>query len=473
MAAEHAHATLVVDGDDRVVAGNDAAAVVFGRDVAALTGETLDELVDAGMVASDAVDAYREAAAAGESSFRAAMRPGDAAPRSTYDVTIESGEGDRTVLALTDVGRLGGEADTVTALHAATRELIRADSREAAFETAANAASRVLGFPATGVRAYDEARDELVHVAFGGRVNDPDERPPVAVDETPHGEAFRSGETVIHEVEAGDDLYDELLFSYTMYVPVGEHGVVTLGTFGSEFDETDVRLAELLAENTAAALRQLEQREELERQNERLAEFAGVVAHDLRNPLAVASGSLARYRDTGREEFGERAADALDRMDGIVDDVLALARGGTDIENPTPVSLAAAAREAWGSVPTGEATLTVAGDRTVHGDRGRLLRLFENLFRNALEHGGAGEVTVAETDRGFVVEDDGTGFDPAVRESALDAGVSSNDDGTGLGLAIVADAARAHGFEVALADADGGGGRVVFATRDPAGAGEA
>jgi len=465
MASQTAHATLVVDDDERVVAGNDAAAVVFGRDVTDLTGATLSELVAAGALTEAAAERYREAAASGAESFRAAVVPSERPSVATYEVVLADGEGDRTVWELTDSGRPRGESETVTALHSATRDLIRADSRRDAFETCANAASRVLGFPATGVRAYDEVTDDLRHVAFGGTVNDADDRPPVSIEGTPHGEAFRTGETVVHSVTADDALYDDSIFSYTMYVPLGTYGVLTTGTFGDRFGDADVRLAEVLADNTVAALRQQEQRTQLRRKNERLSEFASVVAHDLRNPLAVASGSLSQYRSSDNEEFADRAADAIDRMDDIIDDVLALARNGETVEEPTAVSLSRVAEEAWATVPTGDASLRFDGTRSIPGDYGRLVRLFENLFRNAIDHGDADEVVVAATDRGFAVSDDGAGFDGDVLESALDAGVSSCEGGSGLGLAIVADVARAHGMVVKLGESEAGGARVELVER--------
>jgi len=465
MASQVASATLVVEEEgERVVAGNDAAAVVFGRDVSELTGVTLPELVAAGVLSETALSRYREAAAAGSESFRTPVVPSDRPTAGTYEVTLADGGDGQTVWTLTDAGGPRGGADTVTALHAATRDLMRAESRAEAFETCADAASRVLGFPATGVRAYDEVTDELRHVAFGGTVNGAEDRPPVAVEGTPHGEAFSSGETVVHSVSADDELYDDSIFTHTMYVPLEGYGVLATGTFGGCVENEDVRLAEVLADNTVAALRQLDQRAQLRRKNERLSDFASVVAHDLRNPLAVATGSFSEYRDAGDEAFAERTADALDRMDDIVADVLALARSGESVEDPTPVSLSRVAEQAWTTVPTAAVSLRVEGERSIPGDDSRLVRLFENLFRNAVEHGGADEVVVTATDRGFTVCDDGEGFEDDVAGSPLEAGVTTDDDGTGLGLAIVSDVAHSHGLAVELGESDAGGACVEFVT---------
>lgn len=67
---------------------------------------------------------------------------------------------------------------------------------------------------------------------------------------------------------------------------------------------------------------ELERREvELERQNERLEDFAGVVSHDLRNPLAAATAAveLARHGDRNNEDALDRAANAHERMDDLIE----------------------------------------------------------------------------------------------------------------------------------------------------------
>ncbi|MFC3956883.1 GAF domain-containing sensor histidine kinase [Halovivax cerinus] len=128
---------------------------------------------------------------------------------------------------------------------------------------------------------------------------------------------------------------------------------------------------------------------ELERKNERLDQFASMVSHDLRNPLNVAAGylDLARERTDCVElrEIGR----AHGRMERLIDDLLSLARAGDTVEAVQPVHLGTIVREAWGNVSTPDATLDVDGDAIVEADPGQLLQLFENLFRNCVEHGTA------------------------------------------------------------------------------------
>jgi len=104
---------------------------------------------------------------------------------------------------------------------------------------------------------------------------------------------------------------------------------------------------------------------------------------------------------------------------------------------------------------------------TVEANPDRLRRLFENLFRNALEHGSpAATVTVGTLDDvdadGFYVADDGTGIPADAHDSVFDPGYTTADDGTGFGLSIVRRISDAHGWEVDVTGSDDGGARFEF-----------
>jgi PAS domain S-box-containing protein len=212
-------------------------------------------------------------------------------------------------------------------------------------------------------------------------------------------------------------------------------------------------------------LRELKARErELKDKNERLNQFASIVSHDLRNPLNVADGYLELAMERETTEELEQIRQAHERMDRLIDDVLMLAQDG-ELEISDSVSLESAARQAWSNVSTGEATLEVDAQRTIEADRGRLLRLLENLFRNAIEHAGPTvRVRVETIPDGFAVDDDGPGIPPEEHERVFDFGYSTQQENTGIGLAIVRQVSDAHGWSVELSSTDGT--RFEFRKRD-------
>jgi len=200
----------------------------------------------------------------------------------------------------------------------------------------------------------------------------------------------------------------------------------------------------------------------LKRQNDRLDSFAGIVSHDLRNPLNVAQGRVdlaAKARD-GDDEHLATAADALDRIETIVDHTLTLAREGESVGDPEAVSLAAVAADSWDTVDTDAAAMEIETDGEVRADPDRLRNLFENLIRNAVEHAGDDiTIRVGDLPDGFYVEDDGPGIPEAIRDDLFEPGESGVDGNTGFGLAIVHEIATAHGWDVSVTEAETGGAR--------------
>jgi len=248
-----------------------------------------------------------------------------------------------------------------------------------------------------------------------------------------------SGEAIGERIErsVGTDL-DEMYVATSKAPWYDEHGNV-VGLVGVTRDITDRQKYE----------------KQLERQNERLERFASVISHDLRNPLEVAFARLEFAQETGEAEHFDAAEDALDRMNALIDDVLTLARQGETVDDPEPVALDAAATDAWAVVDTRDATLETGAATTIQADPGRLQQLFENVFRNALEHAGD-DVTVRMGDLGdepgFFVADDGPGIPEVDRDSVFDSGYSTSDSGNGLGLSIVRTIAEAHGWDVRVTE---------------------
>jgi signal transduction histidine kinase len=233
----------------------------------------------------------------------------------------------------------------------------------------------------------------------------------------------------------------------------------------------------LFREVTDQVRRQRELRErtaQLERQNERLDQFASIVSHDLRNPLNVAQGRLELAREDPSAEHFDQIDGAIDRMEALIEDVLALAQQTDDVETER-VDLGRVATEAWTNVDSPDARLECDLAAQVTGDRSRLLQAFENLFRNAIDHGpkdvtvrvgklatesaGDGIDRPPEQFPGFFVADDGPGIPADQRETVFERGYTTDAGGTGLGLAIVQAAVEAHGWAVRVTESSTGGAR--------------
>jgi two-component system sporulation sensor kinase A len=199
--------------------------------------------------------------------------------------------------------------------------------------------------------------------------------------------------------------------------------------------------------------------QEIQRQNERLENFASVVSHDLRNPLNVAQGYVdILQEDINRDEL--RLIDnALDRMGVLITELLELAQSGEEVGEMRPVSLKTVAENAWYNVHTPEAVLhTPEANQRVMADESRLQQLFENLFRNAVEHAGSDvHVTVDTISDGFHVADDGPGISSAKRDRVFETGYTTDENGTGFGLSIVQQIVTSHNWEIQVTESPDGG----------------
>ena len=242
---------------------------------------------------------------------------------------------------------------------------------------------------------------------------------------------------------------------------------------------------------------------ELRHRNKQLDRFAGIVSHDLRNPLDVASSRLELAREECDSEHLGHVADAHERIETIVEDTLTLARLGETVDGIESVDLGVVLRRWWDGVETGDATLEAPTDLVVRADPDRLRHVFENLFRNSVEHGStnsrtrsddaggasSSEPSVADAPEGAVERgsrspqsqapgDDGGGLTVTVGQFGEDglfiaddghglpdgidifeSGETTSDAGTGLGLSIVEEVVTAHGWAISATRSDSGGAR--------------
>jgi PAS domain S-box-containing protein len=204
--------------------------------------------------------------------------------------------------------------------------------------------------------------------------------------------------------------------------------------------------------------------EQIKNKKEQFEQFASILAHDLRNPINIASGYLDEIKT---EENADQVAvieRAHDRMRTLIDETLTLKEESELVSEPSAVAITEVATSAWDLVETGDSELCVVDEFEIVCDSDRVSRLFENLFRNAIDH-NEGPVTVrigihdevttstrADSQNAFYIADDGCGVPKAKREQVFDAGESEARDGTGLGLAIVRRIADSHQWDIKLVE---------------------
>jgi len=413
---------------------------------------------------------------------------------------------------MTGVGRADADLD---ALSSVTRRLLAADSEQEVCDIAVEAVPTLFDVPFGGLWLYDAEASELQMTATtdeAARRLDSDVvyRPGNSLSWA----AFESGD--VRRYTATDTetkpYNDDSTVGSELILPLGEHGVLNVAAEETDaFDQQASQVGHILAATVEAALSKAQREHALEVQRDRLEEFVSMVSHDLRNPLTVADGNLELALTTGESDYLTEVADALDRMDTLIEDLLTLAKKGYVVEDRTRFDLDQLAEEAWSNVHTPDGTLQIDGSVTIFGDKSRLLQVFENLFRNSVEHGSTGNrdtprrddsvehgstsnrtqsddsaeadqaasddeatgvtirvgpleslhtstrVSEAEYDDGFYIADDGPGIPADQRSSVFDSGHST--DGTGLGLAIVSSVVEAHGWTITAGESVQGGAR--------------
>jgi PAS domain S-box-containing protein len=343
----------------------------------------------------------------------------------------------------------------VRELHAATQELVRAESKADIGRTAMQLTEDIPVVSRIQVALLDDRRETLepLTVDGGESLFDTYQRSFAQAVEDGAPQYVTADGTIKDGYADGTDITAAIL-------PLDDHGALGFAADADTFSEFGIDLANILASSIEAALDRAKRERELERQNERLEEFASIVSHDLRNPLNVASAATELLEEETDSGNVNRIRDALGRMEQLIEALLTLARKGQVVGETQRVEIRAVAEDAWRVVDAPEATLTVETSGVVAADRGRLVELLENLFRNAVDHVGADvsiRVGIRDDRNGFYVADDGPGIDTEERDQVFEMGYSNDDDGTGYGLYIVSTIAQAHGWTVSVDDADGGG----------------
>lgn len=203
------------------------------------------------------------------------------------------------------------------------------------------------------------------------------------------------------------------------------------------------------------------------------------LVHDLNNPLTVVIGYASLLAEEVRavgqndpegvrkvQEYAVMVEKAAEYCHHLSENWRLASKQATEF---TKVDVVAVAREVKQVIFFNNAAIQISGatQAWVRGSRFELMRVLQNLLKNALE-AGAKQVAVTFALRGpqieLTVADDGGGMEPDRVKRAMHGGFSSKASGTGLGLSICRHLAGTHGASFALESTVGKGTtvRLVF-----------
>jgi PAS domain S-box-containing protein len=233
---------------------------------------------------------------------------------------------------------------------------------------------------------------------------------------------------------------------------------------------------------------------ELEAKNAELERFGYTVIHDLKGPLVTVRGFadyLERDAREGRTDRlagdARRVADAVGRLQRLLDELFELSRAGRPVGPPVSVPAGDLVQDALrlvrGRQAAARARVEVAGPLpVVFGDRARLVKVFEHLLDNAVKFAaadGEGRVTVearppVDGRAVLVVRDNGIGIEPHHRDRLFDLfeKLDPQAAGSGVGLAMVKRIVESNGGRAWLESEGNGSGTAACVTLPLAGPAE-
>jgi PAS domain S-box-containing protein len=477
---------IIVDGDNVVESVNEAiedAVEVDRRDIIGEYVERLQELaaVDAAATTKfgQAIEAIRRGATSFER-FELEFAP-DTGDRRIGEVRMVPLETDRESVAgvVRDVTDRREYERVVERLHDVTQLLFEAEDAPEVCSVTTHATGELLGLPISGVWLLDDERGVLdpiaatagAHEALGG------------LPKFPEGEGlvwdvYREGRPRLFEdVHDHEDRYHEdTPLHAEIIAPLGTHGVVMTGALEPDaFDEADLDLVSLLAENTTAALDRMnreqlldERRESLEEQRERLGAVADILSEDLQEHLETAAEDLA---DASAPGDGGEPAETLSRAEVLVDDILEFAKDGATLGSRESVDFEDALADALNRSLADDMTVYLEFEGSLRADRDRFVHMLETFFNDVHGRSGDAGATVRigperrADDRpvGFYILDDATVIPEAEFDRVFEPQGSSSAS-VGLGLPVARQIAQAHGWTVDVTTGDAGGTR--FAVTD-------
>ena len=293
-------------------------------------------------------------------------------------------------------------------------------------------------------------------------------------------------EDVLSDPRIPAEAYRPTFVQSLLVVPIRQEAPI--GAIGNYWAKThsptpeEIRILQTLANMTAVAMKSTEVYADLERRvrnrtvqleaaNKELEAFSYSVAHDLRGPLHAVGGyadliamKMEDSLDVETRDFLKEIHSAIERMTGLIDDLLRLARIGRLAVTPEDLDLSSMVNAIFIRIaardPERLVDLQVEPGHHVWADEGMMRIVVENLLSNAWKYSRRreratiefGSLPSKDGQSVFFFRDNGAGFDPVHAEKLFAPFQRLHRheefEGTGVGLATVQRIIHRHGGRV-------------------------
>jgi signal transduction histidine kinase len=346
------------------------------------------------------------------------------------------------------------QKDRLEALQAATRQFIEVNQPERVASLAVNFATRVLDQHAAAVLLRNDdghleptaVSDILESVAESGALY-------INPEDTPDHDiwkAYESGERQVESFEHGS-------MESAIMIPLGDHGIIIIASQTGEYETEDKQYAGILAQTTQVALEQhIRQRElkqsqaSLERRNEQIEFFNGVLRHSLRNAMLVVRGRADHLHGAVAEEHVQHIesittwCEKLSDMSSTIRDINETVTASED-ERLEPVSLPDTFDTVVKTAMAGDHDATIEIDIDDEWVLANDLaeEVLTTIVENAIEHNNSDtpEIEISYRDAGDWIQvriaDNGPGISDELKETMFERSISSDQTAGGFGLNFV------------------------------------
>ncbi|WP_276272621.1 histidine kinase N-terminal 7TM domain-containing protein [Haloarcula litorea] len=388
----------------------------------------------------------------------------------TRTITDQHGTERGRLVILRDVTGQRRRQDRLEALQAATQQFLGAESAERIGRLTVDFATRVLDQHVAGVFLADGDELDPVAVSDAAREQfDASTLRSTAGEENSLWTVYRSGRRRIvslDDVDAGP-------WETVLVLPLGDHGVLAVGSETDTYTPEDEQYAEVLARTTEVALEQVtrerqlqESRASVQRQNEQIEFFNGVLRHSLRNAMLVIRGRAAHLREhvpEGEAHHVDSIEDWCGKLTDMSESIRAINQTAAASESRRldAVDLGATLHRVAGTVDRQYRDASV----TLHVDAAPVLgdnlteEVLLSVAENAVVHndGEPHVEIVAEriADRVQVrIADDGPGISDDLKETVFERSLTADQTADGFGLYFVSVMMELYGGTVWLEDND-------------------